>query len=335
MSFLTFGEIMLRLTPPVSGEKLYAGSTFAVNYAGSESNVASSLAILGNSVQFVTKVPDNTIGDNAIRSLTNYGVDVAQIIKGGERLGTYFVELGSSIRPSRVIYDRKFSAFSQIAVNEFDWSDILQGKSWLFISGITPAVSDSCAEATIALVREAKKLKVNVAFDFNYRRTLWSDNLKARQVFDRILEHTDLLLGNVGGLIDVYDMKINGRDETEIAHHGIQMAVAQFGLKQIAFTIREHNSASSNRLGAIFFNEGNSYVSPNYTIDITDRFGSGDAFAAGALHALNKGWDNQKIINFAAAAFALKHTIPGDQHTSREHEIISIMEGNTSGHVIR
>lgn len=335
MSILTFGEIMLRLTPTEKMEKLYGSSAFAVNYAGSESNVASSLAVLGNQVQFVTKVPDNAIGDSAIRSLRNYGVDTSRIKKGGERLGTYFIEQGASIRPSRVIYDRKMSAFSGIDVNEFDWAGILQGKSWLFISGITAAVSENCASAAIALVTEARKLKVNVAFDFNYRRTLWNEPAKARRIFDEILANTDVLLGNVGSLLDVYGMNIQGDNESELTQQAMLIASERFGLARVAFTIREHTSASKNQLGAAFLDKGNVYLSPRYNVDIADRFGTGDAFAAGLLHGLEQKWNSQCTIDFAAAAFALKHTIVGDQHTSFEHEIISIMEGNTSGHVIR
>jgi len=335
MSVLTFGEVMLRLTPSEKVEKLYGNSLFAVNYAGSESNVASSLAVLGNHVQFATKVPDNPIGDSAVSSLRGYGVDTRWIKKGGERLGTYFIELGTSIRPSRVVYDRKYSSFSQIDVNEFNWAEILQGKSWLFVSGITAALSDNCAEAAVALVTQAKKANVKVAFDFNYRRTLWSSASKARGIFDQILTNTDLLLGNVGSLLDVYNMDIKGNNESELAQNGMLLASKQFGLKQVAFTIREHSSASRNELGAAFFDGENTYFSDNYTVEIADRFGSGDAFAAGMIHALYHKWAPQLSIDFAAAAFALKHTIPGDQHTSLEQEIISVMEGNTSGHVIR
>ncbi|OOQ57738.1 sugar kinase [Mucilaginibacter pedocola] len=335
MSILTFGELMLRLTPALSGDKLAGSSAFGVNYAGSESNVASSLAVLGNAVQFVTKLPDNPLGDGAIRSLRSYGIDTSLISRGGERLGTYFIELGASIRPSRVVYDRKHSAFSEIAPGEFNWAEILKGKSWLFVSGITPAVSANCAAEAIAMVKEAKRMNVKVAFDFNYRRTLWNDRADARVIFDEILAHTDLLLGNAGSLLDVYDVQINGSNEEKQAEHGLQVAAETFGLKQVAFTIREHTSASQNKLGAVYLNNGKVYHSANYTVDIADRFGTGDAFAAGMLHGLAHGWSDEKCVAFAGAAFALKHTIYGDQHTSTEQEIIAIMEGNTSGHVIR
>lgn len=335
MSLLTFGEIMLRLTPMEKMEKLLGSASFGVNYAGSESNVASSLALLGNKVQFVSKVPDNTIGDSAIRSLKNFGIDTDLIKKGGDRLGTYFIELGSSIRPSRVIYDRKMSSFSEISATEFDWDEILRGKSWVFVSGITAALSDNCAKATIALVTAAKKAKVNVAFDFNYRRTLWSDATKARNIFDKILENTNLLLGNAGSLIDIYGMELNKGTEKEQAERGMLLASKQFDLERVAFTIREHTSASKNYLSAAFLDKGKMFFSSGYMVEITDRFGSGDAFAAGLLHALEHNRGSQWAIGFATAAFALKHTINGDQHTSNEQEIISVMEGNISGHVIR
>ncbi|TCC96866.1 sugar kinase [Pedobacter psychroterrae] len=335
MSFLTFGEIMLRLTPNEKAAKLDSSQAFAVNYAGSESNVASALATLGNTVQFITKIPDNPIGEGAVRSLRGHGVDTALIKKGGQRMGSYFIELGASIRPSRAVYDRAHSAFSEITPEEFDWAELLKGKAWIFLSGITPALSPGCAQSAINLVKAASEQKVKVAFDFNYRRTLWNDPRDARKLFDEILAHTDLLLGNAGSLVDVYGIALKGTSETEITLEALEIAAAQFGLRQVAFTIREHSSASRNDLSAAYLNQGTLSISANYTVDISDRFGTGDAFAAGLLHALHLGWDDQKAVAFATAAFALKHTISGDYHSSNELEILSIMEGNTSGHVIR
>lgn len=326
---------MLRLTPSDHAAKINRTQSFGVNYAGSESNVASSLAVLGNDVQFVTKLPSNAIGDGCMMSLQSFGVDTRNIIRGGERMGTYFIEIGSSIRPSSVIYDRAGSAISAIQSDEFHWKEILENQEWLFISGITSALSENCAEENIKLARIAKKMGVKVSFDMNFRRSLWKDKKQARKRFDAILEHTDLLFGNTGVLQDVYDMSFKGGTASKKTFNAIEIAKKEFGLKNLAFTIREHDSASENRLSAVCSMDGKQEHSDFYKVKILDRFGTGDAFASGVLHSLGKNWEVAKCVNFATAAFALKHTIKGDQHTSTESEILSIVDGNISGHVIR
>lgn len=335
MSFTTFGEIMLRLSPSDHAAKINTTRSFGVHYAGSESNVASSLALLGNDVQFITKLPENQIGDGALQSLQAFGISTKNILRGGNRMGTYFIEIGSSIRPSSVIYDRASSSISEIKKGEFDWKTLFKDQQWLFISGITPALSSACAEETITAVETAKHLGVKVAFDMNYRRTLWKKQKEARTIFDKILGHTDLLFGNSGVLKDVYDIDAPVADPLDKTKDLIQKAKLKFGVPQLAFTVREHTSASANQLSGIFLADTEPIVSETYTVEILDRFGTGDAFAAATLHGLAKGWDTEDTIGFAAAAFALKHTIKGDQHTSTETEINAICEGNTSGHVIR
>lgn len=335
MSFVTFGEIMLRLTPDEHAGKLHSAKSFDVNYAGSESNVASSLAILGNGVKFVSKLPQNPVADGAIRSLKSYGVDTSAILRGGARMGTYFIELGSSLRPSQVTYDRRHSAFSTIGRDEFNWEAVLSGATYLFVSGITAALSDSCAHALLGLTATARKMGVRVAFDFNYRRTLWDSSSRARALFDGIMENTDLLFGNSGGMTDVYGMEAQGGDRLVSTQQLMLNASKAFGIKQLAFTMRDHTSATKNEVSAIFLDGSNFFCANTYAVDVLDRFGTGDAFAAGFLHAYEKNWEKQQVIDFATAAFALKHTIRGDQHTSSEEEILSIMEGNIAGHVIR
>ncbi len=335
MSFVTFGEIMLRLTPSNHGSKIKTATSFGVNFAGSESNVASSLGVLKNKVDFITKLPDNQLGDAAVASLQSYGINTSNILRGGNRIGTYFIEIGSSIRPSSVIYDRADSAISQLKTKELNWDTILKDKQWVFLSGITPVLSKQCALETINAAKTAAKLGVKVAFDMNYRRSLWNSNKDAQNIFDQILEHTDLLFGNAGVLTDVYEMTFSGKTSEEKTIDAISKAQETFNIKQLAFTIRNHSSASENELSALFFNEGDLIKSNTYKVKITDRFGTGDAFAAACLHGLKANWQSKKVINFATAAFALKHTIQGDQHTSSEQEITAIMEGHTSGHVLR
>ncbi|MDT7827622.1 sugar kinase [Pricia sp. S334] len=335
MSFSTFGEIMLRLVPSGQADRLRNSSLFAVDYAGSESNVAVSLACLGNDVQFITKLPDNPLGQGARQSLDRFGISTENCITGGERMGTYFIELGSSIRPSRVVYDRAGSAIATMDKGEFDWECILKNQKWLHVSGITPALSKPCAEACVLAVKTAGKMGVKVSFDLNYRRSLWDYPKKAKAIFDGILEHTDLVFGNIGVLKDVYGLVFNGNNPTDKTLDALRKARHLFGTEQLAFTVRDHSSASQNRLSGACISENNPIISNAYDIEVTDRFGTGDAFAAGFLHALEKGWHQQRCIDFATAAFALKHTMSGDIHTSDESEIDAIVAGNISGHVIR
>lgn len=336
MSFVTFGEIMLRLTPDVRGSKIKSAGAFEVGFAGSEANVACTLGMLKNNVCFVSKLPDNQLGDAAVASLQAAGIRTDTVIRGGKRIGTYYIEAGQSIRPSAVIYDRAHSALSEIGPQEFNWPKILEGQQWLFISGITPVLSPQCAAETIQAARMAQQQNVRVAFDMNFRRSLWKSAEEARQVFDQILPYTNLLFGNTGVLQDVYDMKIAGHDVADRTANAIQAAAQKFGVPQLAFTIRTHASASDNTLSGIFFSDGQMlHANHTYPLAVIDRFGTGDAFAGACLHAMAQGWSHQDVIDFATAAFALKHTIPGDRHTSSEPEIRAIMEGHISGHVIR
>jgi 2-dehydro-3-deoxygluconokinase len=335
MSFITFGETMLRLTPSIDTIKIKSSRLFQADYAGSESNVASSLGVLGNEVGHVSKFPNNQLGDAAIASLQSYGIDTQHIVRGGHRIGTYFIEIGSSIRPSSVIYDRANSAICEIGTNEFDWEKILENKKWLFLSGITPVLSKQCAHEIVKAAKVAQQKGVKVSFDMNYRRSLWKDPSDARKIFDQIIDYTNLLFGNTGVLKDVYNIKPSGDTILGQTIEASALAAKKFGVKQIAFTMREHSSASENMVSALLLIDSKHHISKAINVSITDRFGTGDAFAAATLHALNNGWDHKKIVDFAAAAFALKHTIRGDQHTSSEKEILSIMEGNTSGHVLR
>ena len=335
IGFATFGEIMLRLTPSEGGEKLSTTCDFSVGYAGAESNVAISLACLGNQVDFISKVPNNPIGKAALLCLKRYGVKTDRVLFGGKRLGTYFIELGKSIRPSRVVYDRQGSSISEITAREFEWNTILENKEWLHLSGITPALSRQCADETILAAKVAKEMGVKVSFDLNFRRTLWPDSKKARIIFDRIIEHSDLIFANLGVLMDVYGMRFTEKDALQRTKSAILKASSLFGVNLMAFTIREHRSASENKLQGMAFSSGEITVSKPYEIQVEDRFGTGDAFASAYLHAVSKQWKVTKAIEFATTAFALKHTIRGDEHTSTEEEILSIMEGDLSGHVIR
>jgi len=334
MNIATFGELMLQLTPPQSGDKISSSSRLKVDYVGAEANDAASLAILGNEVKYITKLPSNTLGDAAIQSLKKYGISCSGIKRGGDRIGVYYTEMGKSIRPSSVIYDRKGSSVSKIETGEFDWEEILSDVSWVHLSGITPALSESCANEVISIAKIAQQLGVKVCFDLNYRRTLWNNGQSARKIFDQIIDNTNLIFGNIGVMKDVYDISIGEGNSADQSNEVIIKSRELFGDIDLAFTVRDHYSASSNKVGGIIYTN-QVYISKTYDVEITDRFGTGDAFSAGILHALGKGLEPQKLVDFATAAFALKHTIRGDQNTSSEEEIISIMKGDTSGYVKR
>jgi len=334
MSIVAFGEIMLQLSPD-EGRKIISSSKLALNFVGAEANVLVSLAVLNNEVEFVSKLPGNDLGEMAIRSLNGYGVSTKNVRRGGDRIGLYFTETGSSIRPSKVLYDRKGSAISAIQEGEFDWASLLQGASWYHLSGITPALSSQCAQECIKSVKEAANLGIKVSFDLNYRRTLWSNVEDAKNIFDQIIPYCDLLLGNAGVMKDLYAIDIEGDTGIDQAKNAIEQCRTLFDCNLIAFTAREHHSASRNKVAGVLRQQGRMFTSRSYDVEITDRFGTGDAFAAGLLHSLEKGWDGQKVVDFATASFALKHTIKGDQNTSSESDISSILDGNTSGYVIR
>lgn len=329
MNFLTFGEIMLRLTPFQPGERIKTSNLLNVSFAGSESNVAASLSQLGHNACFITKLPNNDIGDACEHSLLSYGIDTSGILRTEGRLGTYFIELGSSIRPSKVIYDREGSLFSKSHKGDFDWDHLLEGVSWLFASGITAALTENCRELLLELLAQASKKNVKVAFDMNYRRTLWKGSSEARVFFEKAIPHIYLLLGNTGAINDIYDDQVTDTEEA------IRVSATRFGIDELCFTDRKHHSASHNDLQGFIHSQGEIYKSKPLSVDIKDRLGTGDAFAAGCLHGYAKNWSPEEIINFGTAAFALKHTIIGDQHTSSENEIMEVVEGKNRGHVIR
>ncbi|MFY0625755.1 MAG: sugar kinase [Reichenbachiella sp.] len=332
---VAFGELLFRMTPYQEHQKVSDARLWKSHFAGAESNVITSLSKLGNEVFFTSKFPHNPIGQSGLESLQQYGINTEYVLLGGGRMGVYYIETGLSIRPSKVTYDRKYSSFSEIEENEFDWKEILKGKDWLYLGGISPALSENCAKETIKAAKTANELGVGVCFDLNFRRSLWSDVSSARNIYNEILDCTDLLFANEGSFEDVYSIRGEGKNVLERNIDLIENVANKYSIKQIGFTIRNHSSASENELSGLFYTDGKTSDSISYKVQIKDRFGTGDAFAAGILHGIINNWEAQKVVNFATAAFALKHTIPGDQHTSDEKEIHSIMKGNISGHVER
>jgi 2-dehydro-3-deoxygluconokinase len=340
MSRITcFGEILLRLSPLNGYERISQTNELKMEYAGAESNVAASLSLFGHQVQFITKLPAHGLGDAAIRAIREYGIKTDGVIRDGKRVGTYYLEHGTSLRPARIIYDREHSAIANSRPEEFDWSGLLNSQDWFVTTGITPALSKNCAQACAEALRTAKKIGARTAFDLNFRRSLWTLE-EGRATLQPMLEDVDVLFSNVGSAGDVLNIYPADRGESweglvastwETAEK--LMEYRQF--KWVALTIREHHSATDNDWAGILFDGTNRYESRKYCLKIIDRVGGGDAFMAGVIHGLSQAWDGQKTVEFATAASAIKHTIPGDVNISSEDEILEVAEGNLSGRVKR
>lgn len=334
-SVVTFGEIMLRLTPKQNHQRIVKAGELDLGYAGAESNVSIALAQWNHDVSFVSQLPDNSLGDGAVNLLREFGVKTDHVIRDGNRIGIYFIENGASIRPSKVIYDRDNSAFQNLTNGRIKWETVLKGKSWIHLTGITPALSDSCAEETIIAAKTAKALGVTVSFDLNFRRKLWQSRDKAKAIFDKILAHTDVLLANEGSIKDVYDLSSDKQSEKERCEELMPIVHEKFGVNEVAFTIRKHTSASQNEWGGIIYNNSGFSFSNTFDLQIIDRFGGGDAFAAGIIHGYLNQWNKQKTIDFAVAASALQQTMPGDLCLLKEAEVNTVVDGHISGHVER
>ncbi|MCG8484892.1 MAG: sugar kinase [Clostridia bacterium] len=334
-----FGEIMGRLCPP-GYKKVVQANSFDVTFAGGEANVAVSLANYGEHAGFVTKLPDNDLGKSVLRNLRGYNVDVADIVIGGERLGMYYVEKGASQRPSKVIYDRKYSSISMADPKDFDWNKILDGATWFHTTGITPALSDECAEITRQALKTCKEKGITVSCDLNYRKSLWSEK-RAKTVMTELLQYVDVCIGNEEDAEKVLGLHAKNTDVTagKINRDGYTFVAKSieeiYGCKTVAITLRESYSASINGWSAMLYTNGQSFFSRKYDIQLVDRVGGGDSFVGALLHTLVTKMQPQTAIEFAVAASCLKHTIEGDfnQVTAKEVEIL--MGGDGSGRVQR
>jgi len=340
MSRITcFGEILLRLSPLNGYERISQTNELKMEYAGAESNVAASLSLFGHQVQFITRLPAHGLGDAAIRAIREYGIKTDGVIREGKRVGTYYLEHGTSLRPARIIYDREHSAIANSRPEEFDWLGLFDSQDWFVTTGITPALSKNCAQACTEALKAAKRSGLSTAFDLNFRRSLWTLE-EGQATLQPMLEDVDVLFSNIGSAGDVLNIYPTERGESwedlvastwETAEK--LMEYRQF--KWVALTIREHHSATENDWAGILFDGTNRYESRKYCLKIIDRVGGGDAFMAGIIHGLSQDWDGKKTVEFATAASAIKHTIPGDVNISSEDEILEVAEGNLSGRVKR
>lgn len=336
---VTFGELMLRLSSP-GHQRLADANQFDVCYGGGEANVAVSLSHYGHDAYFVSSLPNNDLGDAAIKALLCESVKTNYINRSGQRIGIYYLESGASLRASKVIYDRKYSSFSESALDDYDWNDIFKGASIFHFSGITPALSDNCAKLTLLACQKAKELGVLVSCDLNYRKNLWNKE-KARSVMIPLMEYVDILIGNEEDAEACLGYKpdsdiTNGETSFDGYKNIFQKMFNDFHLKYVASTLRESFSASHNGWKALLFDGYDFYESKRYDINpIVDRVGAGDSFSGGLLHGLLTFNDLAKSLEFAVAASALKHTIPGDFNKVKEEEVIKLMNGDASGRVAR
>ena len=337
---VTMGEIMLRLSTP-DNQRFIQSDSFNVCYGGGEANVAISLANYGNDAYYVTKLPKNEIGQSALNALRRYGVNTEYISRGGDRLGIYFLESGSAMRPSKVIYDRKDSAISLADTSDFDFDKIFDGCFWFHWTGITPAISDKAAELIKKACECAKKHNVTISCDLNFRKKLWTTE-KAQSIMKPLMKYVDVCIGNEEdaklclGFTPKAD--IEKGDTSASGYYEIFKEMKEtYNFKYVVSSLRESYSASHNGWKALIYNGKEFYESKHYDImPIVDRVGGGDSFAAGLIHGLIKYNGNQKdALEFAVASSALKHTIPGDFNLVTEEEVLSLVKGNASGRVQR
>lgn len=332
---VTLGEIMLRLSTP-DYKRFVQAENLEVTYGGGEANVSAALCNYGLQSSFVSKVPDNAIGQAAINHLRKYGVDTQFVIRGGNRLGIYFVEPGASMRATQVIYDRAGSSITEAEVTEFDFDKIFEGADWFHTTGITPAISDKGLALTEAALKAAKDKGLTISIDVNYRKKLWSSE-KAREVMTRLCQYADVCIGaeTTLGFKSVENSYINGELDLNEYKTAFEQMTKQFGFKYIGTILRKSHSASDNGLSALVYGNNEMYQTKNYEIRIVDRVGTGDSFASGFIYGLITGMSIQDAAEFGAAAAALKHTIPGDLNHATVAEIETLVNGDGTGRVQR
>ena len=333
---VTFGEIMLRLAPEGYYRFVQADS-FGATYGGGEANVAVSLANYGFDASFVTKLPEHEIGQAAVNSLRKYGVDTSFIVRGGDRLGIYFLEKGASQRPSKVIYDRAGSSIAMAGRDDFNWYEIFADAEWFHFTGITPALNDEVAAICLDACKAAKKAGLIISCDLNYRNKLWSKE-KAGRVMGELCKYVDVCIANEEDAADVFGitpMPTKVINQLEGYKEVARKLAERFGFSKVAITLRESVSANDNKWSAMLYDGEDYYFSKKYLMHIVDRVGGGDSFGGGLICACLNGYDPQSTIEFAVAASCLKHSIEGDFNMVTIDEVLRLAGGDTSGRVQR
>ena len=333
-----YGELMMRYTPYHRGNLIEQSDALKISFAGAESNILANLSLFGHSTVFLSSLPNDPLGRSAKYYLNKHGIDTRYVKWKQGRLGNYFVEHGNSIRGTRVTYDRSNSSFSNSRVSEKDWNNVLKNTDFLVLTGITAALSKLCRQNIFVGLEVAKELDVNVVFDLNYRRKLFTKN-EARNTFEKILPYVNILVANIGSARDVYEIEfepIQDIESLKLATIESANKLADLGnFDSIAMTMRNQNNANNNDLGGVITEGNKYYLSDFVNIDVIDRLGGGDAFVSGMLHGLVNKWEKQKIVSFATAAFALTQTIEGDVNYFTEKELLDISKGKVFGHVKR
>ena len=338
---ITFGKVMLRLNPE-GYLRIVQAERLEMNLAGGEANVAVSLANYGAEASFVTKVPSHEIGDYVIREMRRNGVDTKDIVRGGNRLGVFYVEKGASQRASKVIYDRANSAIAEAKSEEFDWETIFVGADWFHFTGITPALSKNMADACLDACKKAKEMGLTVSCDLNYRSKLWSRE-EAGKVMSELVKYVDVCIANEEDAADVFGIHaahtdIHGGKLDYDAYIDVARQLAtRFDFKKVAITLRGSISASRNTWAGMLYDAATDKAefSREYDIQIVDRVGGGDSFGGALIYSLTEKYDDERAIQFAVAASCLKHTIEHDFNLVSVKEVEALAGGNGSGRVQR
>nr|WP_294696388.1 sugar kinase [uncultured Blautia sp.] len=338
---VTLGEIMLRLSPP-GYQRFTQADSFEINYGGAEANVAASLSQFGHHSLFLSKIPENAIGDAAISTLRSLNVDCDHIARGGKRLGIYFLENGASVRPSSVVYDRADSSVTKASVEEFDFDEIFKDAKLFHVSGITPVLSEDAKKLTFAALKKAKEHHVMVSFDLNYRAKLWTSGVKEKQqMLSEMMEYADICFGNardaakcLGYAEDGVDF-INGDYSICTDEEHMRNVLNHYHFTYLVTTLRNSLSASDNGWSGAVCTSDDYYKGRDYMLHIVDRVGGGDSFASGFLHGILSNMGSRKSLEFGLAAAAIKHTIPGDLNYVTESEVLFMIESDGAGRVQR
>ena len=341
MKVVTFGEIMMRLNPE-GYQMFYQAEKFEASYAGGEANVAVSLANYGVDSSFVTKLPDNPLGECARNAVRHFGVDTKDIVWGGKRLGLYFVEKGASQRPSRVVYDRADSSIATAKREDFDWAKIFNGAEWFHFTGITPALGGELPQICLDALEYCRANNITVSCDLNYRGKLWTKK-EAGEVMARLVPYVDVLIANEADAADVFGIVGEGSDveSGKLNKEGYvsvaEQLVERFGVKKVAITLRTSLSAFDNLWAGMLYDAAtkNACFSTEYKVHIVDRVGGGDSFGGGLIYALIAGKDTQGSIDFAVAASCLKHSIEHDFNLVKVKDVEALAAGNGTGRVQR
>ena len=323
MKVITYGELMLRLST-IGYDRFIQSNAFEIQYGGAEANVSVALANWGLNSCFVTKLPKHELGNMALNSLRKYGVDTSMIVRDGERLGLYFLEQGASQRNSQIIYDRANSAFANAQFNEFNWDYIFADASWFHFTGITLALGKEHQKIVEYACVEGKKRGIKISCDLNYRNKLWTKN-EARDVLSHLLSYVDVCITNMHQAMEIFQINNSTVDskkaKTEIARY----LSNQFELSAVAFTFRNSINVDRNLISGMLYEDNEAYFSCEYDMNMVDRIGGGDAFSAGIIYGHLQSMDYQKLIDFAAAASCIKHSIKGDYCLCSVDEVMNLI----------